>query len=263
MGTNDNSILPFYQSCFSGQEARDNKWNDEAQTPTTRNGETGNGWSHHIYQVSLLFYFKKCLYINLCLCLWKEVVMDFGTEFGRKLGTRQEFVALAKVAASSYAEANLSIIRYMANTQKIPGVYVTLNKPYATLISEFKREGIDSDLIIFIDAITKTSGGKIEKQNDCLFIGSPENLSDISLSMDQAVRAVPSDTKFIFFDSLNTLLLYNSPGTVAKFIHFLSGKMRIWKVKGIIVSLEKESNRELVDELTQFCDITIELGGAA
>ncbi len=189
--------------------------------------------------------------------------MDFGLEFGKKLGTRQEFVAIAKVDASSYSEANLSIIKYMVNTQKIPGVYVTLNKPYATLVDEFGKESIDKDMVIFIDAITKTSGGKIDKRKDCLFIGSPENLSDISLSMDQAVRAVPSENKFIFFDSLNTLLLYNSPPTVAKFVHFLSGKMRIWKVMGIIVSLEKESNKELLDELTQFCDITIELGGGS
>ncbi|MEK6812826.1 MAG: hypothetical protein AABX86_01795, partial [Nanoarchaeota archaeon] len=117
--------------------------------------------------------------------------MDFGSEFGKKLGHRQEFVVLAKVDASSYAEANLSIIKYMVSTQRVPGVYVTLNKPYTTLLQTFIEEGIDHDMVIFIDAITRTAGGKIEKQEDCLFIGSPENLSDISLAMDQAVRAVP------------------------------------------------------------------------
>ncbi len=113
-------------------------------------------------------------------------------------------------------------------------------------------------MVIFIDAVSKTAGGEIKKTKACLFIGSPENLSDISMAMDQAVRAVPSKEKFLFFDSLNTLLIYNDPTTVAKFIHFLSSKMRAWQVKGIIVSLEKQSDKELINELSQFCDIKLE-----
>ena len=77
--------------------------------------------------------------------------------------------------------------------------------------------------------------------------------------MDQAVRAIPGEKKFLFFDSLSTLLIYNKPITVAKFIHFLSGKMRMWRVKGIIISLEKESDKELLSELSQFCDIRLDL----
>ena len=77
--------------------------------------------------------------------------------------------------------------------------------------------------------------------------------------MDQAVTSLPGSEKFLFFDSLNTLLLYNEVRTVARFIHFLSGKMRVWKVKGIIVSLKKKGNEELIKELTQFCDIQLEL----
>jgi len=78
--------------------------------------------------------------------------------------------------------------------------------------------------------------------------------------MDQAVRAVPAEEKFVFFDSLNTLLMYNKVTTVARFVHFLAGKMRTWKVKGIIVSLQKEKNKELIEELMQFCDVSIDFG---
>ena len=76
--------------------------------------------------------------------------------------------------------------------------------------------------------------------------------------MDQAVRAVPGKEKFLFFDSLNTLLIYNAVGTVARFIHFLATKMRVWGVKGIIISLQKESNKELIDEIEQLCDRRID-----
>ena len=123
----------------------------------------------------------------------------------------------------------------------------------------FERKKIDTKLIIFIDAVTKTVGGNIKKTRNCLYIGNPENLSDISLAMDQAVRALGNKEKFLFFDSLSTLLIYNKVNTVARFIHFISGKMRIWKVKGIIISLQKDKDKELIDELSQFCDVTIKL----
>lgn len=178
-----------------------------------------------------------------------------------KLKEFKEFVALATVSAKDYQKTNMDMVRHLTEELDAPGVYVTLNKPYSAMLAHLKRAKIDTRLIIFIDAITKLTGAKLRKEKNCLFIGSPENLSDISIAMDQAVSSLPGSNKFLFFDSLNTLLIYNNVGTVLKFIHFLAGKMRVWKVKGIIISLKKKSNKELIDELTQFCDITFDFGG--
>lgn len=179
-------------------------------------------------------------------------------EFREKLKNLKQYVALATIDAKNYQKTNLEIIRHLIENENIPGVYVTLNKPFETMDGIFKKEKIDARMVIFIDAVTKTAGGEIKKTDKCLFIGSPDNLSDISIAMDQAVRALPSKGRFVFFDSLSTLLMYNDVTTVARFIHFLAGKMRIWKVKGIIVSLRKEKDQELIDELMQFCDITLD-----
>ena len=179
-------------------------------------------------------------------------------EFKEKVKGLKQYVALATVDAKNYQKTNLEIIRYLIEDKNVPGVYVTLNKPFETMIGVFKKEKIDPRMVIFIDAVTKTSGGKIEKTEKCLFIGAPDNLSDISIAMDQAVRALPSEERFVFFDSLSTLLMYNNIVTVARFIHFLAGKMRVWKVKGIIVSLRKKQDQELIDELMQFCDIMLD-----
>ena len=37
--------------------------------------------------------------------------------------------------------------------------------------------------------------------------------------------------------------------------------MREWKVKGIIITLEKETEAALLDELTQFSDARADIGG--
>jgi hypothetical protein len=189
------------------------------------------------------------------------LVSDVDQKLSKGIKNLKEFVVLAKIDAHNYQEINLEIIKHFTEFRKVPGVYVTLNKPFKTLEGFLESKEIDPRMIIFIDAVTKTSGGEVEKQENCLYIGSPQDLSDISLAMDQAVMAITSKVKFVFFDSLDTLLLYNQPGTVARFIHFLAGKMRTWQVEGIIVSLRKESNQELIDELMQFCDITLDFGG--
>lgn len=196
--------------------------------------------------------FKYRQYINCS--------MQVEQKLKNELSNLSDYVVLAKVSSKNYQIINLQIINHLINVDNIPGVYVTLNKPYATLKEIFKKEKIDPDMVIFIDAVTQTQESKIKKTKDCLFIGSPEKLSDISLAMDQAVRAIPSDKRFLFFDSLSTLLIYNKAGTIVKFIHFIITKMREWKVIGIIISLEKEANQELMDKLSQFCDKSIDFG---
>lgn len=181
-------------------------------------------------------------------------------DFDRKVKNLKDYIALATVDSKSYQKTNLLLVKHLTVDKKVPGVYVALNKPFATMKKEFESVGINMDMVIFIDAVTKTSGGKTEKTKNCLFIGNPENLSDISMAMDQAVMALPGNERFLFFDSLSTLLVYNQVETVARFVHFLAGKMRNWKVKGIIISLRK-TDSALVEQLSQFCDVFISFGG--
>lgn len=182
-------------------------------------------------------------------------------DFDKEVKGLKEFIAIATVSAEDYQKTNIGLVKYLTKDKNIPGVYVALSKSFDVMKSVFEKSGVDTKMIIFIDAVTKTSGGKVSKTKNCLFIGNPENLSDVSVAMDQAVRALPSKEKFLFFDSLSTLLLYNSVQTVARFIHFLSGKMRVWKVKGIIISLDRKTDKELIAELSQFCDVVIDFGG--
>ncbi|MCK4521829.1 MAG: hypothetical protein KAU20_04600 [Nanoarchaeota archaeon] len=185
---------------------------------------------------------------------------DIKKKFRESLKDLKEYVALATVSAKDYQKTNIEIIKELVEDENIPGVYVTLSKPFETIEKIFKQNKIDTKMVIFIDAVTKTTGGNIERKDNCLFVGSPEKLSDISLAMDQAVMSLPSKERFVFFDSLSVLLMYNEVGTVGRFIHFIASKMRVWKVKGIIISLQKEKNKELIEELMQFCDVTLDLG---
>jgi hypothetical protein len=179
-------------------------------------------------------------------------------QFQKDVNNLKDYVVLVVVDAKKYQKTNLDLIKYLVSEKKIPGVYVTLNRPYDIMQRTFQKNNIDTRLIIFIDAVTNTSG-EVKKVKNCLYIGSPEKLSDISVAMDQAVKALPKE-KFVFFDSINTLTIFNKPVTVTRFVHFLAEKMREWKIKGIIISLKKGIDEVLINELTTLTDSRIDVG---
>ncbi len=189
------------------------------------------------------------------------IIINAGDKFKKGVKNLKDYIVLVTVDAKNYQKSNMDLLKLLVSEQKTPGVYVTLNKPFDIMQRLFEQNKIDSRLVIFIDGITRVHENKKRVKN-CLFIGSPEKLSDISVAMDQAVKALPTKEKFIFFDSINTLQVFNKPGTVARFVYFLAGKIREWKIKGVIISIKKGADESLTNELTQFCDLRVDLGGS-
>jgi KaiC/GvpD/RAD55 family RecA-like ATPase len=188
------------------------------------------------------------------------IIISVRDKFKKGVKSLKDYIVLVTVDAKNYQKSNMEILKLLVDEQKTPGVYVTLNKPFDVMQRLFKQNKIDAKFVIFIDGITKVSEERRRIKN-CLFIGSPEKLSDISVAMDQAVKALPTKEKFIFFDSINTLSVFNKPGTVARFVYFLASKIREWKVKGVIISIKKGADESLTNELMQFCDSRVDFGG--
>lgn len=186
-------------------------------------------------------------------------MLELREAFKKEVKSLQDYILLITVDAKNYQKTVIDVLKFLVNEQNTPGVYVTLNKPYDIIQRTLESNNIDKRLIIFIDVTSRTDGSK--KVENCLYIGNPEKLSDISVAIDQAIKALPTTEKFLIFDSLNTLSIFNKPSTVARFVHFLAGKMREWKIKGVIITLEKETDPALLDELTQFSDVRIDSGG--
>lgn len=168
-------------------------------------------------------------------------------------------IILALTTAKDYNQANIDLIKYLIYSKNEPGVYLTFNKPYITMKQILDKENIDQRMIIFIDAITLPSGGSATDSERCLYLNDLRNLSDLAIVIDEAIDAIPFENKFLLLDSLSTLLLYNNTGSVAKFVHFLTGKLRSWNLDAVFLSLELESDAEFLAQLSLFCDKKIDL----
>jgi KaiC/GvpD/RAD55 family RecA-like ATPase len=171
-----------------------------------------------------------------------------------------DFIILITTRSQDYMKTNIEILKVLINEDKLPGAYITINKPYKTMKKTLEGEGVDTKKIKFIDCITKTAGGPVDvKDDDVIYLDSPQNLTGLGVAMGEAIRSISEEEKFLFMDSLSTLLLYHNAGTVAKFSHFLTSKMRLWGLRGILMAVEKETDPDFTDQLSQFCDAVVTL----
>lgn len=164
------------------------------------------------------------------------------------------------IKSEKYHKVNLQILKMIIKTRKFSGIYITVNKPYPSLIRYLKKGGVPTEKIFFIDCISKTVGGEIKLTEDCLFIPSPTRLTDLGIALSQALEAMKiGKNKFLFLDSLSTLLIYNDFKTVAQFVHYLASRLRLFGLVGILMTIEKQIDEKMLYLLIEICDKIIEV----
>ena len=169
------------------------------------------------------------------------------------------FIVLIITSGERYLEAEQALLRILINKRRMNGIYITFNRPYKSLRLELESLGINYSRLFFLDTVTEVTGVKEERDKNCYFVSSPKNLNELSILLEQALNKVPKENRFVFIDSISTMLIYNDDDAVIKFIHALTGKMRLYDLTGIIFFLEKRTYQEMIDKITQFCDRTLTL----
>jgi hypothetical protein len=171
------------------------------------------------------------------------------------------FIVLLMAAPDDYSGMIVKVLRHFTNRKKLPVIYVTANKPYASLKAELGRGGVETEKMFFIDMISRKAGGESAREKDCLYIASPDSLTELTIALGSAASSIRKPGKVIFLDSVSTLLMYNSVGAVGKFVHFFTAKMGMWNAQGVLVSLEDGTDPMLISQLSQFCNRTVHIKG--
>ncbi|VVC03819.1 Uncharacterised protein [Candidatus Bilamarchaeum dharawalense] len=168
-------------------------------------------------------------------------------------------VFLISAPGEKLLEVNLNVLTHLVN-KGYRGVIITLNNPYSVLVKIIEKHKIDQSKLYFIDCITKTAGGQAVRNENTLFISSPANLTELGVAVSQLIAAMPKGKQFVMMDSLSTLAMYNSTGSVAKFSHFLITKIKLHEVSGVIISVEAEIDEQTKTQISSLCNKTIRLG---
>jgi len=130
--------------------------------------------------------------------------------------------------------------------------YVTVNDPCETIAGSVGDGKCPN--IFFIDCVTSTVKSP-KPQDNAVFVSSPHALTEISL----ALKKYSQNTDLVIFDSISSMLIYESPSTVLKFIHNLVLIFRTLRKGVIFIMVKEDASNELVKDFTMFVDKILNL----
>ncbi len=153
-----------------------------------------------------------------------------------------------------YLVVNKAIISYLTKNLKLCGVYVSLNNSCKTMLGMFDKEKINTQKILFIESTGQEQKSRVK---NCVSLNSNQSLTELSLSISEACK--DDRIKFVFLDSVSTLLIYNTLETTERFIHYMVNKVRNMGFFVVLISIDEEKSNKLLPILSQFCDKVIKI----
>ena len=167
-----------------------------------------------------------------------------------------DYIILLETTPEKAFEMGLASVKFFSEKND-SGIIVSANRPYVNLINNYKKYDIDTSKMFILDCISKGQDAEM-KANNVEFIDNVSSLTDISLSINEQIRN-NNGKKFVFFDSIPTMLIHNKPYIFARFVHSILTKMRINGVGGVLVFIQGTNNDTIRAEIAQLCDKVIRL----
>lgn len=133
--------------------------------------------------------------------------------------------------------------------------YLSLNRPYKSLVETIKRNSLDPANFFFIDTLTSGIGTHEEVPN-CIFVSAPNALTELSVAFSRALNEKKCEGTLV--DSLSTLLVYEQVHSIIQFTHNTITKVRMTNSKLVLISLKEDTSSELIKDLYMFVDKVVE-----
>ncbi len=166
-------------------------------------------------------------------------------------------VVLVILNSLEYADIGQNLLPFFEK-QGQAGIFVSVNKPAVNIIAGSPAKAFAQKSVEFVDCVSRISGTRESESPKIHYLESPQQLVELSELLTQMVAS--GEARFLVLDSLSTLLIYNKPESIEKFVHTLSTRVRAQNVLGIFLIVKTEQNRDAVRVLSQFCDAVIEIG---
>lgn len=168
-------------------------------------------------------------------------------------------IVLALSPSRTYRENMLRLIRDIQKSPDLQVIVICVNQPAVFLSDIYRKNGIDTNRIFFIDAITHYATGTAPAPlESCRFISKPNDLTSMGIAVTGILKQFEGKKTVIFLDSVNAMLIHTSSADLTKFIHFIISKLRILSIAGILLAVEKGLDPVLLSQLSTFADEMVE-----
>ena len=132
-------------------------------------------------------------------------------------------IAILIVPPEDYVYISNEIPVELVKEWEMEGIIVSANKPFATAkVNLQQREILDS--LVYLDCASKFAGLSPQGEN-LVLVDNPGNLVELEICITRCIRN-PSVRRFLVFDSLTTLLIYNKSEDLTRFAHKLGMRLK-------------------------------------
>jgi KaiC/GvpD/RAD55 family RecA-like ATPase len=157
------------------------------------------------------------------------------------------------------------IASFMRHRQGDSGIFVSSIRPTKDLAEKLRYYGFDlarsleTGKTYVLDLVSKSIGSNEVKGS--INVASPCELSATQMAFEKAAELLNGEAlnPWLLLDSLSTLLVYNDPGALLHFIHFLIGRLRVLGFDGAIFTVEGSVEGNVLSTVRQFCDDVIKV----
>lgn len=157
---------------------------------------------------------------------------------------------LFHVPAERYFDVNLELVKVLVMHHQYNGVYITFNKPYIQIKTLLQHHGISSANIWFIDVSAihskKTPANQHQEYDPkCIHLQPAMGIQDLIQAINNVIRAIHGENKFLFLESLTTLSFYFPDNDIVEFAKFLSSVVDDEKIEWVIMQSTPPSPKKL------------------
>ncbi len=190
-----------------------------------------------------------------------QKVADVDKEIVQKLKDINRYETnLILPAVNNYFKSIQGIMSYLVTKKGMGGVYVSATRPSKAIMSRLGSE-INLDDVFFVDAVSYMVEGVPPPSGNVIFVESPTMLEMMMTKTEVQLKKVKSANKFVLFDSINALAVYNNENILSEFIHVLVNNLSGKEIYSFILSVSEQTSEKISSMLKMVCDNTVELGG--
>ncbi len=178
---------------------------------------------------------------------------------------RNSATIMINTTFTQIGKTNLLLLKGLLDIEGETGFFTVLDRPHQYMSYLLKMHEVNQENLWFIDAVTHMSGLKREENNQVNFLEGPfhiENLFEVvELGIKQTKTTFHSIESIDFFivDNIATMLNYNDMNRVEELIISFHNFLKTHPHMMGGVTIDKESNPELSEILTEHFDYMIEM----
>lgn len=153
-------------------------------------------------------------------------------------------------------EYNEDIVEIMKNLSGKSVCYVSLNKTFSSINELFSKNKINTENVVFIDAISKTLKQVPSQTDKCYFVSSPGALTELSLVISKFLK---HNFEYLIFDSITTLTIYEKEDAITRFLSSIINKIKESETNAAFYAVKIKDHDTLMRKVPMFVDKVIDL----